>query len=142
VADPSLAARVVEETLRYDPSVQATARMAHEDVELGGRTLPAGSIVLPILAAANRDPQVYRDPARFDLSREGEPEHLSFSSGIHYCLAAPLARLEGEIAFRVLAQRLPELHVAAAAAPSAATAPSRPPAGQRTPPRRAANGRD
>ena len=115
VADPSLAPRAVEETLRYDPSVQATARMAHEDVELGGRTLPAGSIVLPILAAANRDPQVYRDPARFDLSREGEPEHLSFSSGIHYCLGAPLARLEGEIAFRVLAQRLPELHAAGGA---------------------------
>ena len=111
VADPSLAPRAVEETLRYDPSVQATGRMAHEDVELGSRRLPAGSIVLPILAAANRDPQVYRDPARFDLSREGEPEHLSFSSGIHYCLGAPLARLEAEIAFRVLAERLPELRV-------------------------------
>jgi cytochrome P450 len=112
VADPSLATRLVEETLRYDPPVQATARMASVDLELGGRRLPAGSVVLPILAAANRDPDAYRDPARFDLDREGEPEHLSFSSGIHYCLGAPLARLEGEVAFRALAQRLPGLRAA------------------------------
>ncbi len=112
VADPGLAPRVVEETLRQDPPVQLTARIAHADVELGGRHLPAGSTVLPLLAAANRDPAVFRDPARFDLDRDGEPEHLAFSSGIHYCLGAPLARLEGEIAFRVLATRFPHLRPA------------------------------
>jgi len=112
VADPGLAPRVVEETLRQDPPVQLTARIAQAGVELGGRRLPAGSTVLPLLAAANRDPAVFRDPARFDLDREGEPEHLAFSSGIHYCLGAPLARMEGEIAFRALATRFPDLRPA------------------------------
>jgi cytochrome P450 len=68
--------------------------------------------VLTLLAAAGRDPQAYRDPAVFRLDRVGEPEHLAFSSGIHYCLGAPLARLEGEVAFGALARRLPDLHVA------------------------------
>jgi cytochrome P450 len=63
------------------------------------------------LAAAGRDPEVYAQPARFRLDREGEPEHLAFSGGIHYCLGAPLARVEGEVAFRVLAQRLPDLRL-------------------------------
>jgi cytochrome P450 len=112
VADPGLAPRAVEETLRYDPPVQMTSRIAGADVELGGRVLRRGSYLLTLLAAAGRDPQVYRDPAVFRLDREGEPEHLAFSSGIHYCLGAPLARLEGEVALRVLARRLPDLRVA------------------------------
>ena len=112
VGDPGLAPAVVEETLRHDPPVQMTSRIAGADVELAGRPVRRGSYVLTLLAAAGRDPQVYRRPAMFRLDREGEPEHLAFSSGIHYCLGAPLARLEGEIAFRVLAQRLPDLRLA------------------------------
>lgn len=111
VADPSTAPAVVEETLRWDPSVQGTARIAQEDVELAGRAVPSGSTVLVLTAAANRDPLVHREPAAFDPGRTGEPEHLTFSTGIHYCLGAPLARLEGQVAFRLLASRWPRLQL-------------------------------
>lgn len=112
VDDAALAPAAVEETLRFDPPVQMTLRVAHEDVELAGIPLPAGTLVAPMLATAGRDPDVYRDPGTFDLHRAGEPEHLAFSSGIHYCLGAPLARLEAEVAFAVLAERLPGLRPA------------------------------
>ena len=112
VADPGLAPRVVEETLRHDPPVQMTSRIARADVELAGRRVPARSYLLVLLAAAGRDPQVYREPGVFRLDRDGEPDHLAFSAGIHYCLGAPLARLEGEVALRTLAQRLPDLRFA------------------------------
>src|SRR5918995_3844582 len=75
--------------------------------ELDGRRLPKGTFVAVLLAAANRDPAAYADPNRFRLDRRGEPEHLTFSSGIHYCLGAPLARLEGACALRAIAQRWP-----------------------------------
>ena len=109
VADPSLAETAVEETLRFDPPVQLTVRFAREDVELDGYRLPRGTVVGVLLAAANRDPAAYAEPARFRLDRAGEPEHLTFSSGIHYCLGAPLARLEGARALRALAERWPDL---------------------------------
>ncbi|WP_380164680.1 cytochrome P450 [Jannaschia sp. R86511] len=108
---PATAQAVVEETLRWDPSVQGTARVAHEQLELAGRSVPAGSTVLVLTAAANRDPLVYRDPFIFDPGRTGEVEHLTFSTGIHYCLGAPLARLEGEVAFRLLAERWSQLRL-------------------------------
>lgn len=111
VADPELAPRVVEETLRWDPSVQATTRIAHADTALAGVPVPAGTTVLVLTAAANRDPAAHPRPAVFDPLRTGEPDHLAFSSGVHYCLGTPLARLEGEIAFRVLARRLPRLRL-------------------------------
>ncbi len=110
--DPSLAGKAAEEVLRYDAPVQNTMRIAHEDVELGGRLFRAGSHLIPLLGAANRDPQVYDRPATFDIARESPAEHLAFSSGIHYCLGAPLARLEGAVAFQVLAERLPRLRLA------------------------------
>ncbi len=72
--------------------------------------MPAGAVVLVDLAAAGRDPRVHRNPARSDPERSGEPEHLAFSSGIHHCLGAPLARLEAAVPLRVLARRLPGLH--------------------------------
>jgi len=112
VAEPALAPVVVEETLRHDPPVQMTSRIAMADSTIGGRPVPRGSYVLALLAAAGRDPQVYREPGRFSLDRAGEPEHLAFSGGVHYCLGAPLARLEGEVVLRVLAERLPGLHPA------------------------------
>ncbi|MEQ7006133.1 cytochrome P450 [Actinopolymorpha sp. B17G11] len=108
-ADPTLAPGVVEEVLRYDPPVQGTTRIAHEEIELAGRTVRPGQWVVVLLGAAGRDAEVYHDPDRFDIARETDVEHLAFSSGIHYCVGAPLARLEGEVAFRVLAERLPEL---------------------------------
>ncbi|HEV7452534.1 MAG TPA: cytochrome P450 [Pseudonocardiaceae bacterium] len=109
--DPARAPAAVEETLRWDPSVQATGRVAHEPVELAGRVVRPGTQVMLMLAAANRDPSTYPNPAQFDITRDGGPEHLAFSSGIHYCLGAPLARLEGEVALQALAQRFPQLQV-------------------------------
>jgi cytochrome P450 len=112
VDDPGLAAAAVEETLRLESPIQMTWRINATEADVGGRTLPAGSYVLVLLAAAGRDPEVHPQPATFRLDRSGEPEHLAFSSGIHYCLGAPLARLEGEVAFRALATRLPDLALA------------------------------
>ena len=121
VADPGLAAAAVEETLRYDPPVQLTARMAHEDVEIDGVPLRKNSGVLLLLAGAGRDPEVHPDPDRFDVHRTPTAPHLAFSGGAHYCLGAPLARLEGEVALRMLAERAPRLRPAGRAAPKIAT---------------------
>ena len=120
-ADPGLAAAAVEETLRFDPPVQLTARFAHEDLEVDGVPLRRDSGVLVLLAAANRDPAVHPDPDRFDLHRVQATPHLAFSGGVHYCLGAPLARLEGEVALRVLAERAPRLRLAGRAVPRVAT---------------------
>lgn len=112
-ADPdALAHKAVEETLRYDPPVHLTDRFALEPTELDGQLVRKGQKVLTVLAAANRDPQVYPDPATFDLGRDNPAPHLAFSSGIHYCLGQPLATLEARIALRLLAERLPGLRQA------------------------------
>lgn len=111
VEDPDRAPAVVEEVLRYDPPVQVTARMARVDTELAGVPVAKGRAVVPLLAGANRDPAAYPSPNRFDLTRTAGPDHLAFSGGIHYCLGAPLARLELAAAFRALARRLPTLHL-------------------------------
>ncbi len=111
VEDPDRAPDVVEEVLRYDPPVQVTARMAREDTEVAGIPVAKGRAIVPLLAGANRDPAAYASPNRFDLTRTGGPDHLAFSGGIHYCLGAPLARLELAAAFRALARRLPTLHL-------------------------------
>jgi len=111
VTDTARAEAVVEEALRFDPPVQMTARTAQQDLEVDGVRLAQGTVLVLMLAAANRDPAAYSQPDRFDPDRSGEPEHLAFSSGIHYCLGAPLARLEGAIAFRALAERGPNLTV-------------------------------
>jgi P450-derived glycosyltransferase activator len=108
-ADPSLAAGTVEEVLRYDPPVQRTVRVALVDTELDGVELHRGEYVVALTAAANRDPAVYDEPARFDIRRQPSAEHLAFSSGIHYCLGAPLARAEATIALGALAERFPAL---------------------------------
>jgi P450-derived glycosyltransferase activator len=108
-ADPSLAAAAVEETLRYDPPVQATMRVPHEAVELAGHRIAPDERVLTLVAAAHRDPNAYPEPDQFDLHRRPTVDHLAFGSGIHFCLGAPLARLEAEVALQVLAGRLPEL---------------------------------
>lgn len=112
VADPGLAAAAVEETLRFDPSVQATMRVAHTDLTVAGTAIPRDGVILLLTAAGSRDPVAYPHPDVFDLHRTGQPDHLAFSSGIHYCLGAPLARLEGEIVFRTLTERFPDLRLA------------------------------
>ncbi len=106
---PELAASAVEEVLRFDAPVQNTSRIAGRDTTVAGVELPAGSWVLLLLAAANRDPAVFADPDVFDIARTPAAEHLAFSSGIHYCLGAPLARLEGRIAFEELSRSWPRL---------------------------------
>jgi cytochrome P450 len=121
VADPSLAAGAVEETLRFDPPVQLTARIAHEDVELAGVRFRRDWGVLVLIAAAGRDPDAHPDPDRFDLRRVQTTPHLAFSGGAHYCLGAALARLEGEVALRMLAERMPGLRAAGRMVPKTAT---------------------
>ena len=113
-ADPSLAAGAVEEILRYDSPVQRTGRVALVDTELDGVVLRRGDYVVTLTGGANRDPDVYDDAARFDITRNQAVEHLAFSSGIHYCLGAPLARMEATLALAALAERLPDLRRAGA----------------------------
>jgi cytochrome P450 len=109
-ADPeAMAPRAVEETLRFDPPVQQTGRYALEPVELAGRPVHKGQYVVTLIGASGRDPQVHPDPDRFDITRRPAAEHLAFSTGIHYCLGQPLARLEATIALQALAQRIPHL---------------------------------
>jgi P450-derived glycosyltransferase activator len=116
-ADPSLAGNAVEEILRYDPPVQRTGRVALADTELDGVTVRRGEHVVTLIGAANRDPDVYTDPDRFDITRALPVEHLAFSSGIHYCVGQPLARLEARIALQALAERLPALRRAGRSVP-------------------------
>jgi cytochrome P450 len=106
-ADPGLAAAAVEETLRYDPPVQLTNRVAHGGLEVGELTVPDRGVVLLLLAASGRDPDVYPDPDRFDIHRQAAG-HLAFAAGPHFCLGAPLARLEATIAVQEFAARLAE----------------------------------
>jgi cytochrome P450 len=109
VADPALASAVAEEVLRFDPPVQQTARAALQPVQVGDVVVARDHWVITLLAAANRDPEVYPEPNRFDIRRESPVEHLAFSGGLHYCLGSPLARLELTQAFRALAERFPRL---------------------------------
>ncbi|MBC7977108.1 MAG: cytochrome P450 [Myxococcales bacterium] len=109
--DPALIAGAVEELLRYDSPVQRTARVATEDVEIGGRTIPKHALVVAAIGAANRDPEQFADPDRFDIGRV-DNHHLAFGFGIHFCLGAPLARVEGQIAIELLLQRMPKLALA------------------------------
>jgi cytochrome P450 len=111
-ADPRLLAGVVEETLRTDgPAIFGARRFPIEDIEIGGLTIPAGEPVMLSLASADRDPERFDAPAEFDAARTENP-HLGFGHGIHYCLGAPLARLEGQIAIGTLLRRFPDLALA------------------------------
>ncbi|SVE24860.1 uncharacterized protein METZ01_LOCUS477714, partial [marine metagenome] len=95
----------------FDSSVQMTGRVAFEDVEFSGVTIPKGEQVLTLLGAANRDPEQYDDPEGFRVDRQNV-QPTSFGGGIHHCLGAPLARLEGEIALSTLIKRLPNMRLA------------------------------
>jgi len=111
--DPGLLRVAVEELLRFvGPVMQPTLRVASDDVEVGGVEIPKGSVVVCMLASANRDPRRFPAPDTFDVAREDNP-HLGFGHGIHFCLGAPLARMEAEIALGSLLRRFPDLTLAA-----------------------------
>jgi cytochrome P450 len=108
-ADPSLSRNAVEEIIRYDSPVQLTSRLATDDVEIGGQAVHRGQTVVTLLGAANRDPNQFHQPNTFDIKRQGADKHIGFGNGVHFCLGAPLARMEGTIVFNQLAQRFPNL---------------------------------
>ncbi len=111
-SDPGLLPRAVEEFLRYEGPVEtSTLRFTTEPVEVGGVTIPAGEVVLVALASANRDPRRFADADRLDITR-ADSQHLAFGHGIHFCLGAPLARLEGQVAIGELLARFPDLALA------------------------------
>lgn len=109
---PELWPTAVEEILRLESPVQLSARIAVKDAELGGRHVPAGSGILVYIAGANRDPNVFTDPHRFDIERDNAGRHLSFSGGRHFCLGAALARAEGEVGLRTFFERYPGARLA------------------------------
>src|SRR5215207_163583 len=110
VADRSLIPKVIEETLRFEPTGHATARVASHDLEYYGTTVPAGSAMLLLIGSANRDPRRYERPDEFDVRRE-DGGHLTFGWGVHHCLGAALARLEGRVALDEFLNRFPDWHV-------------------------------
>ena len=107
----ALAAGAIEETLRYEPPVMMWPRNVAADVEIGGVTLPAGAPVVTVIGSANRDPAVFENPDTFDITRPSPP-HLTFGGPIHYCLGAPLARMESQVALLTILSRFPDLALA------------------------------
>jgi cytochrome P450 len=107
---PDLIVSGVEELLRYDSPVQKMARLAREDIQIGGKQIKKGQLVFLCFAAANRDPEQFATPDQLDLTRK-ENRHLAFGKGLHYCLGAALARLEGQIAINTMLHRLPNLRL-------------------------------
>jgi len=108
--DPSLIKNAVEEMLRYDSPVTESGRMPLADIVIDRQEIAAGQSITPILAAANHDPAVHPEPHKFDITRK-DTQHSSFGGGVHFCLGAPLARLEAQIAVGALVQRFPELRL-------------------------------
>jgi cytochrome P450 len=111
-ADPDLARLAVEELLRYDSPVQLTVRTALVDLDLDGHRVPKGEQVLILLGSANRDPEEFEDPDRLDLGR-ADNRHMSFGHGSHFCLGAPLARVEGQVFFPMLVEAFERIELAA-----------------------------
>jgi cytochrome P450 len=109
--DPARASAVIEETLRYDPPVQLMGRIAGEDMTIGGVTVPKGDVMLLLLAAAHHDPEVTSRPDEFDPDRE-TIRHLAFGHGAHFCLGAPLARIEAAVALSAVTSRFPGAGIA------------------------------
>jgi pimeloyl-[acyl-carrier protein] synthase len=108
--NPAMLPRAIEEMLRYDGPVQSTVRFANQPIQLGGTGIPAGAFALMIVAAADRDPAQFKDPEKFDITRDPN-EHVAFGEGIHFCIGAPLARMEARIAFEAMLERFPRLRL-------------------------------
>jgi cytochrome P450 len=107
-ANPSLIPSAIEELLRYESPIQYTSRLAPDDVQMGGKTIRKHQAVIAVMGAANRDPKRFPEPDRLDLCRQ-DNRHLAFAWGAHFCFGAPLARLEGQIAFETMLRRMPDL---------------------------------
>src|SRR5439155_27089040 len=110
-ADPELVKPAIEEMLRFEPSTLLNIRLTKEPLEIDGTEIPRGHALYCMLGAANRDPLVFADPDRFDIARSPNP-HLSFGGGAHYCLGAPLARLQAQVAFPRILERWPRAELA------------------------------
>ena len=108
--DASIVPSAIEELLRYESPSQHTARLAPEDMTLGGKSIQKRQAVIAVFAAANRDPDRFPDPDKLDL-RRSDNRHVAFAWGAHYCFGAPLARMEGQIAFETLLRRLPNIQL-------------------------------
>jgi cytochrome P450 len=108
--DPALIPTAVEEMLRYESPSQHTGRIAPQDIELGGRTIRKGQAVMAVMAAANRDPERFPDPDRFDVART-DNRHLAFGYAAHFCFGAALARVEGQEVFEAVIRRLPDMEL-------------------------------
>jgi cytochrome P450 len=109
-AHPALVPSAVEELLRYESPSQQTARLAPNDVELGGKLIRKRQAVIAVMAAANRDPERFPEPDRLDIERQ-DNRHLAFGYAAHFCFGAPLARIEGQVAIEALTSRLPDLRL-------------------------------
>jgi cytochrome P450 len=109
--DPALIKPAIEELLRYDGPVEtSTERFAREDIAIGGTVIPRGEMVMVVIASADHDPDRFQDPDALDITR-ADNKHLAFGKGIHFCLGAPLARMEGQIAINTLLHRMPNLRL-------------------------------
>lgn len=108
--NPAMLPRAIEEMLRYDGPVQSTVRFTNKPVQLGGTEIPAQAFALMIIAAANRDPAQFKDPEKFDITRDPN-DHVAFGEGIHFCIGSALARMEATIAFEAMMARFPRLRL-------------------------------